>query len=118
MTDEALDTLAGLHYGEHGTPCSVSKIMLIVCLMCSIILPAAEAKAQFDIMVISYLAHATPTPELKELVTAMMVPGQLLFRYFDPITVKYYLAIIQQWVRSIKLLHFTHNDITMHTGLW
>ena len=41
--------------------------------MCSIILPAAEAKAQFDIMVISYLAHATPTPELKELVTAMMV---------------------------------------------
>ena len=91
-------------------------------LMSLIILPAAEG--QFDIMVSSYLPHAAPTPELKALVLAMIQRTNKVepHRDFDHVYLCIYLAIIHQWVRSIKILHSTHtrvvNDVTMYTGLW
>ena len=91
--------------------------------MCSIILPAAEAGAHFDTMVISYLAHAMPTPELKELVSALThTSSQLLLIYLPLEILQSYFAIIRQWVRTMKLSHYTHNDIaiihrTLVTGL-
>lgn len=88
--------------------------------MSSHILPTD--KAYFQTMVDSYLAHATPTPELKELVSMMFctmklkingIRGISMFDNFN--TVEYlgyeevgqYLAIIQQWVRNIGLLYYT-----------
>ncbi len=58
-------------------------------------------------MVASYLAHAMPTPELKEVVSALMHTSQLVFRHLPLFTVLCYFAIIWQWVRSIKLSHYT-----------
>ncbi len=69
------------------------------------ILPAAET--YFSAMVASYLPHATPTPELKELVSAILTHIRKMTPH-SQFQRESYLAIIRQWVRSVKLFHYTH----------
>ena len=87
---------------------SVFKFVSNAVLMHAHILPAAEV--YFNTMVASYLAHATPTPELKELVSSIMSHISKMIPHFQ-FQRESYLAIIRQWVRSIKLFHYAHTYV-------
>ena len=65
-------------------------------------------KMYFTEMVSLYLAHAIPTPQLKELVSGIIRHSKMKVDYDLDLVIMTYLAIIQQWVRSIKILHSTH----------
>lgn len=70
-------------------------------------------------MVDSYLPYATPTPELRELVTVLrpdsdwVSPNGLYFLR----ALVCYIEIIRKWVRTLHYLSYIYK-MTMRVGLW
>ncbi len=60
----------------------------------------------FKDMVTSYLPHATPTPELRKLVSVTITRR----RSFPFVAANAYCSIIHQWVRRLKLFYYTHTQ--------
>ncbi len=77
-----------------------------MCVLMSCIILAE--KMYFTEMVSLYLAHAIPTLQLKELVSGIIHHSKMKVDYDLDLVIMTYLAIIRQWVRSIKILHSTH----------